>query len=110
MADAPGATSGSGMLKALLKEQRAKVEEIKKKTNFSRPPGPSTANPNPNGNQNPNNINTGNKSRIRDTAPPPPPQRKWFDAVADLLVGAEDPALARDKFRAQRTCIGGDVG
>ncbi|KAJ7095593.1 hypothetical protein C8R44DRAFT_749145 [Mycena epipterygia] len=29
-----GATSGRGMLKALLKEQRAKVEEIKKKTDF----------------------------------------------------------------------------
>ncbi|KAJ7079689.1 hypothetical protein C8R44DRAFT_992583 [Mycena epipterygia] len=118
-------------LQALLKEQRAKVEEIKKKTNFystrellarydasapsspqqqqqQRPSGPqtpqrvsaSTANPNPNGNKNPNNIVTNNKSSSSSNAgPPPPPQRKWFDAVADLLVGAEDPALAaRDKF------------
>ncbi|KAJ7105894.1 hypothetical protein C8R44DRAFT_328601 [Mycena epipterygia] len=116
-------------LQALLKEQRAKVEEIKKKFSFystrellarydaatpnfpqqqqQRPPGPqtpqrvsaSTANPNPNGNKNPNNINTNNKSSTSNTAPPPPSQRKWFDAVADLLVGAEDPALAvRDKF------------
>ncbi|KAJ7127729.1 hypothetical protein C8R44DRAFT_851102 [Mycena epipterygia] len=45
-----------------------------------------------------NNIDT-NKSKTSNTAPPPPTQRKWFDAVVDLLVGAEDPMLAaRDKF------------
>ncbi|KAJ7095587.1 hypothetical protein C8R44DRAFT_749139 [Mycena epipterygia] len=83
-----GATSG----REIMKQQRPSGSQTPQ-----RAPGPSTANPNPNGNKNPNNINTGNESRTRDTAPPPPPQRKWFDAVADPFVGAEDlaPRLRR---------------
>ncbi|KAJ7723457.1 hypothetical protein DFH07DRAFT_278605 [Mycena maculata] len=115
-------------LQTLLKEQRAKVEEIKKKTNFystrdllsrydgsapnspqqrgptppQTPPqgaprksnanGPSPLagpNPNPNAKFAPHPNTHPNRNA---NANPGPSQRKWYDALADLLVGAEDGA------------------
>ncbi|KAJ7167977.1 hypothetical protein C8R46DRAFT_996172 [Mycena filopes] len=119
-------------LQVALKEQRAKVEEIKKKTNFystrdllsrydaSAPGSPSpSAGPGPGRGGQPHTPQRGGPSAPQHgrpsvggqqlqqlqnqpqqqqpqqpQQPPGPQQRKWFDALADLLVGAEEPAPA----------------
>ncbi|KAJ7634455.1 hypothetical protein FB45DRAFT_467855 [Roridomyces roridus] len=101
-------------LQTLLKEQRLKVEEIKKKTNFyetrdllsryegsapgtpqqRRPGGPPQTPQQSQRASVPSTVSSNHRA-----APPPtparptpaaPPQRKWYDAVADILVGPED--------------------
>ncbi|KAJ7628228.1 hypothetical protein DFH06DRAFT_1272850 [Mycena polygramma] len=104
-------------LQVLLKAQRAKVEEIKKKTNFyetrellSRydsangnggngsprpsvppPPSPSAASP-----------SASPFAPPPSGAPPPqaPHRRGWFDTLADVLVGPDDAALSAAQKQA----------
>ncbi|KAF7314648.1 hypothetical protein MKEN_00938600 [Mycena kentingensis (nom. inval.)] len=112
-------------LQALLKEQRTKVEEIKKKTNFystrdllsrydqqsapgtpqrgpQQPPpsaGPQGQAPRKSGVPPPPN---GQSLSISTATAPPrpqePPRRTLFDSLADLLVGGEDQAPASQKY------------
>ncbi|KAJ7283141.1 hypothetical protein C8J57DRAFT_1291352 [Mycena rebaudengoi] len=104
-------------LQTLLKEQRSKVEEIKKKTNFystrdllSRYDGSAPSSPQPQtpqkGRQSMGGAQALQKpnapSPLAAPAPPPQPQvpaqRKWYDALADVLVGAEDSGPASQKY------------
>ncbi|KAJ7508809.1 hypothetical protein B0H11DRAFT_1962692 [Mycena galericulata] len=113
-------------LQTLLKEQRTKVEEIKKKTNFystrdllsrydgsapsspsqpqrGAPPqtpqrgGPIGGAPAKSNGPSPLSAPTSNHAP-RPQQPAGPPQRKWFDALADVLVGPEDTAPEKQKF------------
>ncbi|KAJ7098514.1 hypothetical protein B0H15DRAFT_821015 [Mycena belliarum] len=118
-------------LQVLLKEQRTKVEEIKKKTNFystrellarydadvpgspqgvaqtpqrrggapnqGARPSPLAATPEQQRNQNPlqksqNQRNGQPQQQQQQQRPAGPPKHTWFDALADLLVGAEEPS------------------
>ncbi|KAJ7617586.1 hypothetical protein DFH06DRAFT_100253 [Mycena polygramma] len=117
-------------LQVLLKAQRAKVEEIKKKTNFyetrellsrydsanggngsvsspntpvrgGKGPRPSTPPP-PSHSAAPSP--SGAPLQSQSTAHPPPPapthRRGWFDALADVLVGPDDAALSAAQKQA----------
>ncbi|KAJ6537510.1 hypothetical protein DFH09DRAFT_1177921 [Mycena vulgaris] len=106
-------------LQTLLKEQRAKVEEIKKKTNFystrellsrydaSAPNSPQRGGAPPP--QTPPQRSIPGPASQKPHAPSPlaaqaprppagPPKRTWFDGLADLLVGAEDASPASQKY------------
>ncbi|KAJ7025640.1 hypothetical protein C8F04DRAFT_1127611 [Mycena alexandri] len=133
-------------LQALLKQQRAKVEEIKKKTNFystrdllsrydaSAPGSPASASPSVRGGQPQTQTPQRGSGSSASAAPqrarpsvggqqlqqqiqpqrqaqqpqqnqqPLPAQRKWFDALADLLVGAEDPSVLSEKQKYALIC------
>ncbi|KAJ7022790.1 hypothetical protein C8F04DRAFT_230590 [Mycena alexandri] len=129
-------------LQALLKQQRAKVEEIKKKTNFystrdllsrydgsaSAPGSPASASarggqpqlqtPQRGSSAAPQRgrPSVGSQPHLQPTQPhqpkpqseqpkqPQPAQRKWFDALADLLVGAEDPSALSEKQKYALIC------
>ncbi|KAF7299484.1 Lunapark b isoform 1 [Mycena indigotica] len=110
-------------LQVLMKEQREKVEEIKKKTNFystrdllsrydqqSAPgtpqkPPPSTVPTQQRGpgprvppqQKQPTHLSATTASNPPQQ-PPQPHRRTLFDSVADLLVGAEDVAPASQRF------------
>ncbi|KAL0571303.1 hypothetical protein V5O48_010653 [Marasmius crinis-equi] len=109
-------------LQQLLKQQRAKVEEIKKKTNFystrdllSRyddqsapstplrqripqgqpiPSTPQQARPNgPTNGQLRTPVSQGLQAQLSPVLPSPgPPRKQWFDKLADVVLGDEDPA------------------
>ncbi|KAJ7455744.1 hypothetical protein FB451DRAFT_1277333 [Mycena latifolia] len=115
-------------LQTLMKEQRAKVEEIKKKTNFystrellsrydasastpnspsgqrGAPPPQTPQRPGPappNQNQRPHApspLSVPPQQQQRAPAPTGPPERRWYDALADLLVGAEDASPASQRY------------
>ncbi|KAJ7062293.1 hypothetical protein C8F01DRAFT_1057220 [Mycena amicta] len=116
-------------LQVLMNEQRSKVEEIKKKTNFystrdllsryDQQSAPGTPQRGPQLSAGPGTPQRGpghaprqsgipNAQRpppslsVSTTSAPPqpaqPPRRTVFDALADLLVGAEDTAPASQRF------------
>ncbi|KAJ7705135.1 hypothetical protein B0H16DRAFT_1636709 [Mycena metata] len=125
-------------LQTLLKQQRAKVEEIKKKTNFystrdllsrydasaSTPGSPASAPASARGGQPlPQTPQRGasvaqrgrpsvggqptqpqQQSQSEPPQPPQPAKRQWFDALADLLVGTEDPSILSEKQKYALIC------
>ncbi|KAJ6605963.1 hypothetical protein B0H10DRAFT_2075372 [Mycena sp. CBHHK59/15] len=110
-------------LQTLLKEQRAKVEEIKKKTNYystrdllskydgSAPNSPQQHGPPPQTPQRASGQRQQKSAAPSPLAVPPPPQvpagppqRKWYDVLADVLVGADDGASTPASQRYALIC------
>ncbi|KZO94282.1 hypothetical protein CALVIDRAFT_501904 [Calocera viscosa TUFC12733] len=129
------ASSEEARLKSLLVEQKAKIAEIKKKTNYDStrnllekygetsarpevqpsplrqrgPPGalPGTQPSTPLRQMGTPVIGTPNRGVPRPLPPylqpsgsnlPPPQTRKWYDTLADALLGPDEQAASREKY------------
>ncbi|KIY48335.1 hypothetical protein FISHEDRAFT_43606, partial [Fistulina hepatica ATCC 64428] len=117
-------------LQARLKEQRAKVEEIKKKTNYystrdllqkyddtpsvlqtpQRASAPRTPQPQPNGISRPSTaipVTAALKQQLTSSPAPfvqGPPRKKWYDKLADAILGDDDGTAVPGASRYALIC------